>query len=168
MHHTLTTDQYQRLRSLSSCSWWTIYYQYCAHEGALKICAGSALNYTGGFLASNRVQFTLTERNKYGLGGAIYVQNDTFILRGLNFAANSAFLGGALFASSDFSRGASLSDLTYGTNSALLGKYTRSSHTGQPKKPGKGKDRRRQDTFCVYSSPKPHIALMWQGTMSTG
>ena len=69
------------------------------------------------------MQFTLTERNKYGLGGAIYIRNDTFTLRALNFAANSAFLGGALFASSEFSRGASLSDLTYGTNSALLGDY---------------------------------------------
>ena len=76
------------------------------------------------------MQFTLTERNKYGLGGAIYVGNDTFILRGLDFAANSAFLGGALFASSDFSRGASLSDLTYGTNNALLGTHQTIPHSG--------------------------------------
>jgi predicted outer membrane repeat protein len=86
--------------------------------------AGSALSFTGGFLTSNRVQYTLTERNKYGLGGAIYVSNNTYTLSGLAFNNNSAFLGGALFASSDFSSGSSLSSLSYNANNALLGEDT--------------------------------------------
>jgi len=91
-------------------------------QEALTCPAGSALDYTGGFLSSNRVQYTLTERNKYGLVGAIYVRNNTYALRGLELTNNSAFLGGGLFASSDFSSGSTLSGLTYGANSGLLGR----------------------------------------------
>jgi predicted outer membrane repeat protein len=94
--------------------------------------AGSALSFTGGFLTSNRVQYTLTERNKYGLGGAIYVSNNTYTLSGLAFNNNSAFLGGALFASSDFSSGSSLSSLSYNANNALLGEDSPSPTSSPP------------------------------------
>lgn len=83
--------------------------------------SGSSLNYTGGFLSGNRVQYNLDERNKYGLGGGIYISNNSFILEGLDFINNSAYFGGAIFASSNFALGGSFGGLTFAQNNALLG-----------------------------------------------
>ena len=72
-------------------------------------------------MIGNRVQYTLTERNKYGLGGALYLGNDSYTLQDLTFSDNSAFLGGGLFASTNFAAGGQLQRLIYNQNNALLG-----------------------------------------------
>lgn len=67
------------------------------------------------------MQYTLTERNKYGLGGALYLGNNSYALQDLTFLDNSAFLGGGLFASTNFTAGGQLQRLIYNENNALLG-----------------------------------------------
>ena len=79
------------------------------------------LYYSGGTLVGNSVQYSLTERNKYGLGGAIYVSNNSYSLQSLALSGNAAYFGGALFASCNFASGSALQSLAYGANTALLG-----------------------------------------------
>ena len=84
-------------------------------------CAGSLLNYTGGSLSGNLVQYTLSERNKNGLGGAVYAETSNFVLDRLYLGNNSAYFGGGLFVSANFSAGGTLRNLVFGQNLGLLG-----------------------------------------------
>lgn len=77
--------------------------------------------YSSGVLTSNRVQFSPGGRIKNGLGGALFLGNTSYIVEGLQLSNNSAFFGGALFTSCNFSEGGVLQNLSFGVNSGLMG-----------------------------------------------
>lgn len=101
---------------------WVSYITYKASDGHL-IFVGSFFNFTSGQVTGNRVQYTLQERNKNGLGGGIYIGNQSFILNGLTVGNNSAYFGGGLFFSADFGGGGVLSNIIFQPNYGLLGRY---------------------------------------------
>lgn len=86
-----------------------------------SLTAGSFLNLTATNLTSNSVQYSLTERNKNGLGGAVYLQNSGFLLNRLNIGNNSAYLGAGVFVHANLSAGGLLQNLAFGLNTGLLG-----------------------------------------------
>ena len=80
------------------------------------------LSFKSGKVTGNYVQYSLSERNKFGLGGGMFLGVSSFAIRSVAFTNNSAYFGGALYTSANFSGGGPLlEDLNFGTNYGLMG-----------------------------------------------
>lgn len=96
-------------------------YTLSTRQRSLGCVTGSSVVYDRGRLTGNSVQYSLNERNKDGLGGAVFLGNSSFSLRRLAFDGNSAYFGAGIFVNANLSRGGALQELTFGTNLGLMG-----------------------------------------------